>query len=111
MPIGIKNINMKFYLTLLVFTVLMSQYELGYSQILHPVHWSYAAKKTGKNTAIIYLKAIMDDGWHIYSINEKDGDGPVKTSFKFTPSESYRLADNISEPTPITKYESAFKMN
>ena len=57
----------------------------SYSQILNPVKWSYATKKTGSNEAIIYLKATIDKGWHIYSQQLADG-GPVKTSFSFSPS-------------------------
>ena len=52
------------------------------AQILTPVHWSYAAKRTGKNEAVVFIKATIDDGWHIYSQTVKDG-GPIKTSFTF----------------------------
>jgi hypothetical protein len=47
-------------------------------QVLSPVKWSYAAKKISQNEADIYLKATIDDGWHIYSTAQKDG-GPIKT--------------------------------
>ncbi len=53
------------------------------AQIMDPVKWSYGAKKTGKNEAVIFLKATIDDGWHIYSTKQKDG-GPVKTTFTET---------------------------
>ena len=43
------------------------------AQILTPVHWSYGAKKTGKNEAVIFIKATIDDGWHVYSQYVKDG--------------------------------------
>lgn len=70
------------------------------AQILTPVHWSYAAKRTGKNEAVVFLKATIDDGWHIYSQTVKDG-GPVKTSFTFLPSTTYTFIGNTVEPTPI----------
>ena len=81
----------------------------SYSQILKPVKWSYATKKTAKNEAIIYLKATIDKGWHIYSQRVGEG-GPVKTSFSFTPSSSYKKLGATIEPKPITAFEKAFNM-
>jgi hypothetical protein len=80
------------------------------AQISHPVHWSYAAKKTSKTEAVVFIRATIDEDWHIYSIYQKDG-GPIKTSLIFTPSKNYRLIDNPVEPRPVTKYEKAFSMD
>ncbi|WP_316821807.1 protein-disulfide reductase DsbD N-terminal domain-containing protein [Pedobacter gandavensis] len=80
------------------------------SQILKPVKWSYAAKKTSKTEAVLYLKATIEEGWHLYSQNIPDG-GPVKTSFTFTPASSYKLNGKTIEPKPIVKFEKAFDMN
>ena len=82
----------------------------AYAQIERPVKWSYAAKKLSKNEAVILLRATIQDGWHIYSQNVKDG-GPIKTSFTFSPSKEYALVGKTSEPAPVTKFEDAFKMN
>ncbi len=80
------------------------------AQILTPVKWAYAAKKINDKEAVIYLKATIDKGWHIYSQNVKEG-GPVKTNFAFTRSEDYSLTNKTSEPRPKKKYEKAFEMN
>lgn len=80
------------------------------AKILAPVKWSYAAKKLNNKEAIIFLKATVDKGWHIYSQYVKDG-GPIATSFKFTPSKAYSVIGKTAEPAPATKFESAFKMN
>ncbi|WDF77171.1 protein-disulfide reductase DsbD family protein [Mucilaginibacter sp. KACC 22773] len=80
------------------------------AQILAPVKWSYAAKKINKEEAVIFLKATIDNGWHIYSQNVKDG-GPVKTSFTFTPSKDYTVAGKTAEPAPVTKFEKVFNMD
>jgi len=80
------------------------------AQIESPVKWSYAAKKVSSTEAVVFLRATIQDGWHIYSQNVKDG-GPIKTSFTFTPSKEYSLIGQTSEPAPLTKYESAFSMN
>ncbi|WP_316765779.1 protein-disulfide reductase DsbD N-terminal domain-containing protein [Pedobacter frigiditerrae] len=79
------------------------------SQILKPVVWSYAAKKTSANTATIFLKATIEDGWHLYSQFIKEG-GPVKTTFTLTNGKGYALVGKVIEPKPITKYEDMFKM-
>lgn len=80
------------------------------AQILTPVKWSYAAKKINATEAVIYLRATIDNGWHIYSQTVKDG-GPIKTDFKFTPSKAYKLIGATAEPKPLSKYENSFKMN
>ncbi len=81
-----------------------------HAQILTPVKWSYAAKKLNNKEAIIFIKASVDNGWHIYSQYVKDG-GPIATSFKFTPSKAYSIVGKTMEPTPATKFETSFKMN
>jgi DsbC/DsbD-like thiol-disulfide interchange protein len=81
----------------------------GYAQILNPVTWSYAAKKTSATEATIYIKATIEDGWHLYSQFVKEG-GPVKTSFIFPTSPSFTLAGKTVEPKPITKFEKTFNM-
>lgn len=81
-----------------------------FAQILKPVKWSYAAKKTSKTEAVLLIKATIDPGWHIYSTQQKDG-GPVKTSLTFMPSKDYAVNGAVAEPKPVTKFENAFKMN
>jgi len=80
------------------------------AQILDPVKWSYAAKKVNAKEAIVYLKATIDPGWHLYSQNVKDG-GPIPTSFSFPASKSYSLIGKTIEPKPIIKNEPVFSMN
>jgi len=80
------------------------------AQILTPVHWSYAAKKISSTEAVVFLRATIQDGWHIYSQTVKDG-GPIKTSFTFTPSSTYTLIGATIEPTPITRNEKVFSMD
>ncbi|WP_317169231.1 protein-disulfide reductase DsbD domain-containing protein [Mucilaginibacter humi] len=82
----------------------------AYAQVLTPVKWAYAAKKTSATEVTVLLKATIDAGWHIYSQNVKDG-GPIKTSFTFAKSKDYTLVGKAIEPKPVTKYEDAFKMN
>ncbi|MDB5132295.1 MAG: sugar transporter [Mucilaginibacter sp.] len=82
----------------------------AFAQIEAPVKWSYASKKINSTEAVVFLKATIQKGWHIYSLNVKDG-GPIKTSFTFTPSKEYSVIGKTSEPAPITRYEKVFSMN
>lgn len=82
----------------------------AFAQLENPVTWAYVAKKTSKTEAIIYIKATIEDNWHIYSQNIKPG-GPNKTTLTFAPSKDYTLVGKPTEPKPITKYEKSFKMD
>jgi thiol:disulfide interchange protein DsbD len=82
----------------------------AYAQIETPVKWAYAAKKLNEKEAVVFLKATIQPGWHIYSLDVKDG-GPIKTSFDFATSPLYSPVGKTTEPTPITKYEKVFSMN
>ena len=94
----------------LVLIIVLVMSAGAYAQIETPVKWSYAAKRLPNNEAVVFLRATIQDGWHIYSMNVKDG-GPIKTSFTFAKSNEYTLVGNASEPAPISKYEEAFKMD
>jgi DsbC/DsbD-like thiol-disulfide interchange protein len=98
---------MRFFLGMAMI-VLMSISSIS-AQILAPVKWSYESKKTGKDEAVILLKATIEGGWHIYSQKVGDG-GPLKTTFSFLPSPHYSLIGKVAEPAPIKKYEKSFKM-
>jgi len=82
----------------------------AFAQIEAPVKWSYASKRLSNTEAVVFLKATMQKGWHIYSMDVKDG-GPIKTSFTFSPSKEYGLIGKTVEPKPITRYEKAFSMD
>lgn len=81
----------------------------SFAQILKPVKWSYAFKRINDSEAIVFIKATMEKGWHIYSQTVPDG-GPEATSFSFSVSKDYKLKGKTSEPAPITTFENAFKM-
>ena len=94
----------------LVLTFILFSAFGAFAQLENPVSWSYAAKRISKTEAVLYLKATIEDDWHIYSQNIKPG-GPNKTSFTFSTSKDFTLVGKPSEPKPITKYEKVFKMD
>ena len=91
----------------LLFIVTTLAYSGVFGQILKPVSWSYSLKKTSKYNAIIYLKASIDKGWHIYAQDIEKG-GPVKTTITFKPSDRFHLLGKTTQPSPKTKFEKIF---
>lgn len=91
-------------LSLLLFTALGA-----FAQLEDPITWSYLAKKTSPTEATVYIKAKLEDKWHIYSQTTKPG-GPTRTVFTFSPSKDYTLVGKTIEPKPISKFEKVFNM-
>lgn len=81
----------------------------GFGQIYHPIKWSYAAKKTGKNEAVVYVKATLEKGWHLYSQYVEKG-GPQPTKFTFEKSDGYTVSGYTKEPRAIVRLEPTFMM-
>lgn len=94
---------------LIIALLLLTSVQALKAQILHPVKWSYAAKKVSATEAIVYFKATIDKGWHMYSQNVADS-GPTKTVFTFAPSQQYTLVGETQESKPIVKFEKMFDM-
>lgn len=97
----------KLILTLFIF---LSVSSVSLSQILNPVQWQFGSKKINEKEAVIFVKATMDDGWHIYSLNVPEG-GPIKTTFSFKQDDAFSLVGKTLEPEPKLKYEEVFAMN
>lgn len=94
---------------LIIALLMLTSVQLVQAQILKPVKWSYAAKKVSPTEAIVYLKATIEEGWHMYSQDIADG-GPTKTVFTFAPSAQYALVGKTLESKPIAKFEKMFNM-
>lgn len=97
---------MKLFLTTVM--LLVSSFVAN-AQFEQPVTWSYAAKKINQKEAILYLKASIEPGWHLYSQKIKEG-GPIPTTFTFTPSKTYTKNGVVTEPKAIEKEEKVFNM-
>lgn len=82
----------------------------AFAQILTPVKWEFGAKKISNTEAVVFMKAVIDNGWHIYSQNVEDG-GPVKTTITFDKSNDYTLVGNTAEPKAKVKFEEVFGMD
>lgn len=97
---------MKLILTTMM---LLASSLIASAQLEQPVTWSYAAKKINQKEAILYIRASIEPGWHLYSQKIKPG-GPVATTFSFAPSKSYVRMGAVVEPKAIEKEEKVFNM-
>ena len=80
------------------------------AKIEDPVRWSYRSEKINDTEFDLVITATIDKGWHVYSQFIKDG-GPIPTSFKFTPSNSYKLKGTVSElPKAVSAFDKNFDM-
>lgn len=79
-------------------------------QILQPVKWQYAFKKVNDNEGVVMVRALIDEGWHIYGLNVPEG-GPEKTVIRLHPSQTYTTVGKVLEPEPKKKHEEVFDMD
>jgi len=86
--------------SLLVVAVLLTL-SAAVAQIHTPVKWSVASKKLNDKEAVVFIKATIQNGWHIYGQNVPDG-GPVPTSFTFKSSKDFTL-NGATNPTTKAK--------
>jgi len=87
--------------------VLLCTLNIAKAQILTPVKWSYGVKRLNKSEGIVFLKATIDEGWHLYSQTVPDG-GPTKTTITFEKSSAYELIGPTQEPKPSIRVEMVF---
>jgi thiol:disulfide interchange protein DsbD len=83
--------------------VLLSSSAPGAGQPPTPVHWTIerepATVRRGE-TLRIQLKADIDQGWHLYAL-EQPADGPKATTISIAPQPAFMLArKRIDRPAP-----------
>lgn len=82
----------------------------GFTQILKPVTWSYSYETINEKEGNLIFKAVIDDGWHVYSQFIAEG-GPIPTSFSFNKNKDFDLLGKISEtPKASSAYDNNFGM-
>ena len=95
---------------LFAFVIVLFAASGATAQILQPVKWQFGAKKLNDREAVVFMKATINNGWHIYSQHLEEG-GPIPTLFTFEPASSYTLIGKPAEPKPLTKREEVFDMD
>lgn len=89
---------------ILIFTGL-----LAHSQILDPVDVEHSVERISDTEALLKVTATLEEGWHIYSIQKKEGSFVISTEFNIPESKDYRLVGEVKEPQPKEEYDVNFE--
>jgi thiol:disulfide interchange protein DsbD len=82
----------------------------GFTQILKPVTWSYSYESINEKEGNLIFKAVIDNGWHVYSQFIAEG-GPIPTTFAFNKNKAFDLLGKISEsPKASSAFDNNFGM-
>ncbi len=68
----------------------------AFAQVLNPIHISTNSKSLGNGEFLLSFDFKIDPKFHVYS-QHITSEGPVPTSFKFTPSKDYILIGDVKE--------------
>jgi thiol:disulfide interchange protein len=79
------------------------------AQIYNPIKWKTSVEKISDTEYELQIKAIIDNGWHLYSQNVSDG-GPIPTHFNFPKSPDFQLVGEVKEEKGKTIQDPVFKM-
>ncbi len=55
----------------------------------NPIRWRMTVKMTSETEGVITLRALVDEGWHLYGTQLPE-DGPKPTKISFTDSQKYK---------------------
>ncbi len=77
------------------------------AQIYEPIRWHVEQKATGESTADLYLRASIDEGWHLYGLQLPEG-GPLATSIVFTEVKNAQL---VGEVKPLSELHYEYDAN
>ncbi|MNK13024.1 disulfide bond corrector protein DsbC [compost metagenome] len=92
-------------LAILVVTVLMMFCSHSKGQTLSgQVTWECTLKRNSPEEGEIRMKARIAPGWHMYALGNSL-QSPIKMNFKFEPDRSYQLVGNVSQPSPLMKFD------
>jgi thiol:disulfide interchange protein DsbD len=104
---SLMNSKANIFLLTIVLVLIISYTAVA--QIVQPVKWSFDLGKLKSDEVELIIKASINEGWHVYSI-DLPPNGPIPTSFHFEESDKYELIDDIFSSEPIEKYDNAFEM-
>jgi len=97
-----KLLKIAFLISLLVITV--SAQDIA--------HWSLQTDAAGKSlragdTTKVQLKAQIDEGWHLYALDQPAG-GPIPTTIKVADGSPFAIEGDITSPKPTIKADPNF---
>lgn len=83
----------------------------GHGQILDPIAWKATVTDNAVASATIKITAVIDDGWHLYSLDLPE-DGPNATTIDFDLPQGVTLDGRlVPSKKPTEKYDEMFALN
>lgn len=78
------------------------------AQAPSPIKWRAFVKMTNETEGTVTLKAIIDEGWHLYGTTLPEG-GPKATSIDFSESKGVKFLNNFTPSAkPVEKEDEIF---
>jgi hypothetical protein len=101
-----------FYLliSLFIFNNVNAQYRRTNPQIVEPVKWLLSSKKISDCEYELIFTAVIEEGWHVYSLTMKGGEGPYPARIIIDKSADYELVGPPTEDKPIKTFDKVFDM-
>ncbi|WP_163411351.1 protein-disulfide reductase DsbD family protein [Flavobacterium ajazii] len=82
---------------------------IAQAQIYNPIKWRTNVQKISDTEYELQAKAVIEEGWHLYSQNVADG-GPIPTHFTFSKDANFELIGEVKEEKGKTINDPVFKM-
>ncbi|HEX8367793.1 MAG TPA: cytochrome c biogenesis protein CcdA [Pyrinomonadaceae bacterium] len=81
----------------------------------NPTRWNLESDAKGKSLKAnqkfkAALKAEIEDGWHLYALEQPDG-GPVPTTVNVAENIPFEIEGKVTTPAPITKFDPNFNID
>lgn len=67
--------------------------------------WDYSYNSKSKQ---LEMKAVLAEGWHVYSTDLGTSGGPIQTEFAFDPNQLVTLIAGVVEPKPKEEFDPNF---
>jgi thiol:disulfide interchange protein DsbD len=88
----------------IVCTVTGAQAQIPMESALHPVHWTYHVEKFEGRLYKLYITAIIQPGWHLYSQHQPENAIAVPTTIKFNNDSSVIFKGKPVEIGKVGRY-------
>lgn len=77
---------------------------LAVSSQQNPITWTFTSKKVSDNSYEIYMTAIIEKGWHLYSQTQPDDAVAMPTTFTITSNPLIESVGKIKEVGKMQKF-------
>lgn len=74
------------------------------------VIWECILKRRNNDDGEIHMKAKLADGWRIYALGNNPK-SPIIMNFNFSSNKAYQTIGEVTQPTPLSKYDDLMGMH